>query len=73
MTNEDNKLQVEYAKVTFKGMVTIPASYRRKFNITNQDYLFFQDVGNGNIKLGKVDENLVVNGNGMQDGNSDNS
>ena len=69
MGKDENKLPVEYAKVTTKGMITIPANYRKKFGITSQDYLFFQELNNGNIKIGKVNNEIVTNG-GENSGNN---
>lgn len=45
---------VEIAKVTEKGMITIPVEIRKRFNINPLDHLFFKDEGNGTIKVGKI-------------------
>jgi len=38
-------------KVTNKGMITIPAEIRKKYNISDGDYVLVKEEKNGGIKI----------------------
>lgn len=45
------KLVEKSVKVTNKGMISIPAEIRKKYDINDGDYIIVKDEENGSIRL----------------------
>ena len=63
--NGGDPYDLDLSLVSYKGTVCIPAKTREKYGITEGTKMYFQDMGNGIIKLGKLSDLLKgVGGNG---------
>ena len=51
-----NKMAEKSVKVTNKGMISIPANIRKKYNIKDGDYIVVKEEENGTIKLIPIED-----------------